>query len=109
MIIGERLRALREQKNFSRAILRKGPDCSVAMFPESKTATPSLPSRRWRSLLAPSKSRCINFFTREKSHPSYQISRSAKVPPTSHGAIRGKILECWRSSAASSATWRKVT
>jgi transcriptional regulator with XRE-family HTH domain len=38
MIIGERLRALREEKKLSQGDVEKKPDCSVATSPVSKTA-----------------------------------------------------------------------
>ena len=41
------------KRSSHKAILRKEQDFSVATSPGSRTVTPCLPSRHWRSLLAP--------------------------------------------------------
>jgi hypothetical protein len=73
MIIGKRLRALRDEKKLHKATLRRRRDCSVVTFLMSNTDTRSPMSKHLRKWLAPWKSLCANCFMRAKSLPSCRI------------------------------------
>jgi len=71
MIIGERLRTLREAKKFSQGEgSRNERDCFAATSRVWKTGIPCQPSRHLRNLHAHLKSRFTNFFMMEKSRPT---------------------------------------
>jgi transcriptional regulator with XRE-family HTH domain len=78
MIIGDRLRALREEKKLSQGDIEKRTACFAATSPALKTATPFRPSKRWRRWLAHSRSLSINSFTTAKS-PRAPESAKAEV------------------------------
>ena len=109
MIIGERLRALREEKKFSQGEVESERDCFAATSLGSSTDTQFQLSRPLKNLLAPSKSRWTNSPTTAKNRPNCRTSRSGRLPTTSCGAARARTLACLPSSAGCSAAWKKVT
>jgi transcriptional regulator with XRE-family HTH domain len=71
MIVGDRLRMLREQKEFSQGEIEKRTGLLRCYISRVENGTRFRLSRRWRSSHAPWKSRCTNSFTTMKNRPSY--------------------------------------
>ena len=91
MIIGERLRVLREEKKLSQGDIEKKTGllrCYVSRVENGHTVPLS---RHLRSLPAPLKSRCTNSFTTEKSRPSCRIFRNESLPMTLCGEVRARM------------------
>jgi transcriptional regulator with XRE-family HTH domain len=66
LVIGERLRAIRESKNLSQGDIEQRTGMLPATLRASKTATRFRQSIRSRSMRRRSKFHCINFFTMMK-------------------------------------------
>src|SRR5262249_24681433 len=90
MIIGDRLRALREEKKFSHGDIEKRQAFCAATSPASKTGIPCRPSRRSRKWSAPSRSLSTSSSTTGKSHPNCPISPSARPRTRLSLAARGR-------------------
>ena len=111
MIIGDRLRALREEKKLSQGDIEErtfGFSCA-AIYLVWKTGTLCRP---WETLekFAPvlSMSLCINSFMMVKSRPSRRIYRRGKPIPNYSGPRVG-TRGSWRSSEGSSANLMRKT
>jgi len=52
MIIGDRLREMREEKKLSQGDIEKRPACFAATSPASRMGIPFPPLKRWRKWLA---------------------------------------------------------
>ena len=115
MIIGDRIRLLRETKNFPKATSKSARDFFAATFRGSKMAIPFRPSKRSRNWRGPWKFHSTSYFTTAKSHPSCLICRSAKAQTILHGVAPGKKPASWdgfadywaveRSDAVSCSIW----
>ncbi len=88
MIIGDRLRALREEKKLSQGDIEKRTGLLRATSPASRMATPFRPSRRSRNWLGPSK--C----------PLYQLFYDGEEPPDLPNLPKRKTADeiAWGSS-----------
>jgi transcriptional regulator with XRE-family HTH domain len=109
MITGDRLRALREQKNFSQGEIEKRTGLLRCYISRVEHGTRFPLSRRLKSLLAPLKSPCINSFMMGKNRPSYGIFRSANLLTTLRGVVPVETHAGWPSFAAFLVEQKKVT
>ena len=118
MLIGDRLRELREAKNCRREISKSGRACCVVTLRASRTAIPCQRSKRSRKGPELSKFRRTSFSMMATSHLSCQICRSEKLRMTSYGELaagrRPTFTSCGSASqklmkmtANSSCSWRK--
>jgi predicted transcriptional regulator len=100
MIIGDRLRVLREQKRFSQGDIEKQTGLLRAYISrvENGHTVPSFETLE--KFVGPSKFRCMNFSMMARSRRNQAICRSAKVIPSCSGA-RVKMREFWRDFANS--------
>src|SRR5665213_2911256 len=90
MIMGDRLRALREEKKFSQGDIEKRTGllrCYISRVENGHTV-PAM--KRLRNWLALWKSLFINSSMTEKNPPCSPTFRSAKAPTISFGAASGK-------------------
>jgi len=101
MIIGDRLRRLREEKNLSR-------ECFGATSPGWRTATPCLPSKLSRNLLALCKFLSTYSFMTAINLPHLRTYPSARRRLILFGAVQAKKPACWRSSDGCSAERTKI-
>jgi hypothetical protein len=91
VIIGDRLRELREEKNLSQGDIEKRTGCSGVTSPALKMVIRFLPLKPWRSLPVLWRFPYINFSTKEvRSHPALQ---RAKAKPM-NGAVGVRMLGC---------------
>ena len=109
MIVGERLRVLREEKKFSQGVIEKRTGLLRCYISRVETDTQFRLSRRLKSSPALSKFRCTNSSTMVRSRPSCQSSRSASLLTTLPGAARAKRQLCFSSFDVILAKWRKAT
>jgi transcriptional regulator with XRE-family HTH domain len=90
VIIGERLRSLREQKNFSQGDIEKRTGllrCYISRVENGHTV-PAIETleKLARALEVP----MYNCFMMVKNRPSFRIFRSGGLLTTSHGEVRAK-------------------
>src|SRR5487761_175320 len=97
------------KRNSPKGTLRSAPDCCGAISPASKMATPCLLSRRWKSSLAPSKSRSICFSTTAKSRRKCRTCPTARPQAKSHGAVLERTHASCRSFSVCSDASKKAT
>ncbi len=93
MIIGDRLRELRERKGLSQGDIEKRTGLARAYISrvENGHTVPSIDTLE--SLRVRSKSRCTSFFTTVSIRPSYQTCESGRRSETSYGAVRERTPE----------------
>jgi len=99
MIVGERLRALREERNFSQGEIEKRTGLLVATFHGWKTGTPFQPLKRSKNSRELSKSQCTNCYTTAKSRRNCPVFGREKMTAKLPGAIQGKTPERSQNSA----------
>jgi len=109
MIIGERLRALREEKKFSQGEVEKRTGllrCYISRVEHEHTVPAVETLEKFaRALEVP----MDQLFYDGEEPPKLPNSRSGRLPTTSCGAARARTLACLPSSAGCSAAWKKVT
>ena len=100
MIIGERLRVLREVKKLCKATLKRRPDCFVATLSRFKNGStvPSIETleKMARALEIP----IYKLFCDGEEPPNYRIFGSGRPPTIFVGATRARTHECLVSSVA---------
>ena len=85
MLIGDRLKALREQRNMSQGTIEERTVFFVSTFPAWRTATPFPDLKRLKNSLGRSKFRYTNFSTMERNRPRqvpfrHRQMRDGEVP-----------------------------
>jgi hypothetical protein len=116
MVIGDRLKELRESKNFRKAILRNGQVCCGAISPALKTGIPFQRFRRSKRWHAPSKYQCTSSFMKAKLPCQFarrNVRRAVRsggaraTTPTTCPSCAGYLRRWGLASKNSCSTWPK--
>ena len=109
MVIGDRLRELREEKKFTQGDIEKRTGLLRAYISrvENGHTVPAVETleKFARALEVP----MYQLSTMAKNLPSCRIFRSAGLPTTSCGAARARTHACLPSSVGCSVAWKPVT
>jgi hypothetical protein len=98
MIIGDRLRAIREEKKLSRGTSSIAVAWCVVIYRGLKTVVPFLTSKPWRNGLVRWKFRSTSCSMTAKNRPSCRTFRSARPKPIFCGAVPAKRRGCSHGS-----------